>query len=208
MDDESGSRIRKKGQCIAAALEHAGRYPESVVALFQDEASFYRQPSQASLWSWAGRKQPRMPWSHRSNTLVRIAACLNAHAGTTHYWHAPKISVQQLIRSYKALLDAHPKACMIYLIQDNWPVHFHPDVTAFLEANPKLVVLRLPTYAPRLNPIEKVWRWIRQTLSHAHPYCDDFRQFKAQLHRSCTEAQSKPQAIRRYCGLDSGWVFS
>jgi hypothetical protein len=46
--------------------------------LFLDEASFYRQPTQASLWAERGRTQPRLRWSYRSNTLVRVAATLEA----------------------------------------------------------------------------------------------------------------------------------
>jgi len=198
----------KKRQVIGAALEHAAEHPGQVVALFQDEASFYRQPSQGWLWAWAGRRQPRMPWSHRSNTLVRIAGCLNAQTGATHYHHAPRISVDELLRSYRQLLAAYPEALMIYLIQDNWPVHFHPRVQEFAAAHERLIVLRLPTYAPRLNPAEKVWRWLRQTLGHAHPYCDDFREFREQLARCCAEAQALPGMIHRYCGLGNATIFS
>jgi len=75
-------QYEKKRQVIAAALEHARRHPQSVVAVFEDEASFYRQPSQGWLWSWAGRQQPRMAWSQRSNTLVRAAAGLDTSSGT------------------------------------------------------------------------------------------------------------------------------
>jgi transposase len=197
----------KKGQVIMAAIEHADRCPGSVVVLFQDEASFYRQPSQGWLWAWAGRRQPKLPWSHRKNTLVRLAGCLNAHTGETHYHQAPKISVPELLRSYRKILKEYPHALMTYLIQDNWPVHDHPDVQQFLADNPRLVVLRLPTYAPRLNPIEKVWRWIRQTLCHAHPFCDDFREFKAHLQAACHEAQTIPETIQRYCGIAHGYIF-
>jgi len=186
---------------IAAALEHGDQWPRRVVVLFQDETSFYRQPSQGWLWSWAGRRQPRMAWSRRANTLVRVAGCVNAQTGDTHYMLASKITVPRLIESYRELLQAYPEALMIYLIQDNWPVHKHPKVQTFLEANPRLVPLFLPTYAPRLNPVEKVWRCLRQTLCHTHPYCDDFNQYKDLLDRTIKQVQKQPDMIYRYCGL-------
>ena len=189
-------------------MEHAAAWPERVVALFQDEASFYRQPSQGWLWAWAGRKQPRLAWSHRSNTLVRIAGSLNACSGQTHFHQARRISVGELIQSYRQILQAYPKALMIYLIQDNWPVHFHPRVQQFLTEHPRLVVLPLPTYAPRLNPAEKVWRWLRQTLCHCHPFCDNFREFRRQLEAACQQAQALAHTIHRYCGLDKVNLFS
>ena len=186
---------------ISAALEHAECYPGRVELLFQDEASFYRQPSQGWLWSYIGRKQPRMRWSHRSNTLVRAAGCVNARTGATHVLQAKQITVPRLIESYRQLLEAYPDAVMIYLVQDNWPVHNHEKVQAFCKEHPRLQILFLPTYAPRLNPAEKLWRWVRQTLCHAHPFCDDFNEFKAQLREQFAEAAAKPEILRRYCGM-------
>jgi len=205
---EPGPQLRKKRQLISAALEHAQRYPGRVVAVFQDEASFYRQPSQGWLWSWAGRTQPHMAWSHRSNTLVRAAGCVNAMTGDTHVMQAKQITVPRLIASYRQLLQAYPEALMIYLIQDNWPVHLHDKVQAFLAQNPRLQLCLLPTYAPRLNSIEKLWRWTRQTLCHAHAFCDDFNEFKAQLRECFAQAAAMPLALRKYCGLGSLKIFS
>ncbi len=31
----------------------------------------------------------------------------------------------------------------------------------------------LPTYASWLNPIEKLWRWLRQDVVHLHPWAND-----------------------------------
>jgi len=201
----------KKRQVIAAALEHARRYPGTVVAVFQDEASFYRQPSQAGLWGWVGRLQPHMKWSHRSNTLVRAAAWLDALTGCIGVLQTKKIDVKHLLRSYRELLEAYPDALMIYVIQDNWPVHLHKTVLEFLAEHPRLQLCLLPTYAPRLNSIEKLWRWTRQKLCHAHPFCDDFNEYKAQLAECFVEAQHQPAEIGHYCGLDSlasGKLFS
>jgi transposase len=193
---------------IGAALEHARSCPASVVAVFQDEASFYRQPSQGWLWSWAGRRQPHMPWSHRSNTLVRAAGCLDAVTGQVQVLQATKIDVPHLIESYRRLLETYPDAVMIYLIQDNWPVHFHEKVRAFLAEHPRLQVLRLPTYAPRLNAVEKLWRWVRQNLCHAHPFSDDFNEYKRHLGDCFDEAAAAPAAMARYCGIGPSSLFA
>ena len=47
-----------------------------------------------------------------------------------------------------------------------------------LEAQAQIAVPFLPTYAPWLNPIEKVWRWLKQSVLYAHPWCDDFRELQ------------------------------
>lgn len=35
-------------------------------------------------------------------------------------------------------------------------------------------LLWLPTYAPWTNPIEKLWRWVRQEVVHQHRWADDW----------------------------------
>ena len=63
----------------------------------------------------------------------------------------------------------YPDAQNIYLVMDNWPVHFHPDALDALAQDSRLELLALPTYAPWLNPIEKLWRLVRQRVTHAQP---------------------------------------
>ena len=189
-----------------AAVAHARHYPGRVVALFQDEVSCYRQPTQGQLWSRMGRVQPHLLWSHRSNTVVRVTGVLDAVTGQNLTLQAPKISVDCLLRFYQQILDRYPQALLIYLIQDNWPNHKHERVCAFLEAHPRLQVVFLPTYAPKLNPIEKLWRWVRQTLCHAHPFCDDFREFKQQL-KLCLIQATGPDMLR-YCGLTGSKIYT
>jgi transposase len=200
--------FKKKRQVIGAALEHATRYPQQVRVLFQDEVSFYRQPSQARLWFGTGRRQPPLAWSQRANTLVRVTGTLDALSGQTQYLSASRINVKTLLRSYRELLAQYPQALLLYLVQDNWPVHRHREVLAFLAAHPRLQVLFLPTYAPRLNPIEKLWRWAKQNLCHAHPFCDDFTEYKRQLQALLAEAAASPAYIKHYCGLSSFKLYS
>lgn len=168
--------------------------------LYQDECSFYRQPTQGWLWAWMGRRQPKLPWSHKANTLVRVAGALNPLTGQVHYLLAPRIRGPVLRRFLVSLGKAYPKAKRISVVLDNWPVHFHPDVRKALEADPRIELVPLPTYAPWLNRIEKVWRFIRQKLTHAHPYCDEFTLFKARIVELLDSSGTEPSLLR-YVGL-------
>ena len=189
-------------------MAHARRHPGAVVALFQDEVSIYRQPTQACLWSRMGRRQPHLAWSQRSNTLVRVTGALDAVTGESLTLQAAKISLACQLKFYRQVLDHYPDALLIYLIQDNWPNHKHAKVREFLTANPRLQVVFLPTYAPWLNPIEKLWRWVRQTFCHAHPFSEDFREFKRQLHQCLAQAAHQGREMLRYCGLTNGNIYT
>ena len=152
--------------------------PEDVVLLFTDEASFYRQPTQAWLWAPMGRAQPRLRYSHRSNSLMRVLAVLDAFSGRVQAWDFGRVTAERLGRCWRQAAAAYPQAHKIYLVMDNWPVHFHEKVKRELARDLRIEVLPLPTYSPWLNNIEKLWRWVKHWLSHGHSWCDDFPLFR------------------------------
>jgi transposase len=170
--------------------------------LFTDEVSLYRQPTQAWLWHWMGRKQPRLTYSHSANTVMRVVGVLDALTGRTVAWDCSSVTAERLARYYGQLGRLYPEARKIYLVMDNWPVHFHPKVTAALLRDPRIEVLPLPTYAPWLNNIEKLWRWVKARITHAHPWSANFNEFKEHVRAELRRTSGSPQ-LRRYCGLDS-----
>ena len=196
--------MRKKG-ALEQALREAAEKPGEVIALFTDEVSFYRQPSQAWLWASMGRRQPRLRYSDSGNTLMRVVGLLEAVTAGVHVWEFPKVTAGRLARCFRQIGSLYPKARRIYLIMDNWPVHHHPKVQAALASEPRIRVVPLPTYAPWLNNIEKLWRWTKQRITHAHPWSDDFRLFRQQVLDEFQRLEKGSPELKRYCGLH---VFS
>lgn len=183
-----------------AALKEAREEPGAVV-LFQDESSFYRQPTQGWLWASMGRAQPRMRYSHGSNTLMRVVGFMDGVTGRVLAWDFSRANVYRLARCIRLVSHAYPEATRIFLVWDNWPVHYHPVVLRAVQNDPRLVLVPLPTYAPWLNPIEKLWRLLHQDVSHAHPWCDDFIQFRQAIRDKLGEFSQGSQELIRYCGL-------
>ena len=99
---------------------------------------------------------------------------------------------------YGDLRAAYPWAERIYVVPgQDWPVHTHPDVLVALEAQTSpfafhrppswpttpsaaavtrwtdlalpIQIVPLPTYASWCNPIEKLWRKLRQEVTHSAP---------------------------------------
>ena len=86
------------------------------------------------------------------------------------------------------------------MVQDNWPPHRHPEVLQ-AAARQQLSLLFLPTYASWLNPIEKLWRWLKQDLIHLHRYAADLETLRQQVRAFLDPfAQGSPDLLR-YVGL-------
>ncbi len=91
------------------------------------------------------------------------------------------------------------------MVQDNWSVHRHDDVLAAVAALPTIEPVWLPTYAPWLNPIEKLWRWLRQTVLRNHRLADDWDLLKQRVADAFARVASggtpATTAVLRYVGL-------
>lgn len=211
---------------VVRVLELAASSNGKVVVLFADEFSFYRQPTLADAICRIGRTaQPVGNLSHRSNTKGRIGGAVNALSGQVSYVLASKCGITQLLKLYQQISLDYPDAEVIYLIEDNWSVHFHPTI---LNAFPKqetrfelkvsplwkdvvgkdwkgeklpIQIVPLPTYASWCNPIEKLWRWLTQEILHLHRKADQWENLKEQIKEFLNKFQTGSAELLKYIGL-------
>lgn len=198
---------------------------ESGVFLFQDEFTFYRQPSLAYAYEAMGKAQPLAELGRRSNLAWRIAAGMNGYTGQVTYVQGFQIGVRGMLQLYQQIALVYSRATHIFVAQDNWPVHFHPDVCAALQpqewpwppslpptwptqASPNakrfnlpIRLLSLPTYASWTNPIEKLWRYLNQEVLHLHRFEDDWNATKLAVTSFLDQFAHGSSDLLRYVGL-------
>lgn len=178
---------------IAHLTAQVRAQPERWVLLYQDELTYYRRPSLARAFALQASDAPRAVQGWRSNRKRRIAATLDACSGRVVATQSARCGRHELVRFY-----AHLQR--IFIVQDNWPIHFHPDVLQSL-AHSRLELVRLPTYAPWINPIEKLWRWFAQDVLHLHSFADDWRALQAAVSDWLAQFSQPSPTLLRYVGL-------
>lgn len=211
---------------IELSLLKAWYAPEQYVFLYLDELTYYRQPTLAPAYESTGHDQPLARMSYGSNLHFRVVAALNALTGQVTYAQKSKIRLSNLSAFWAAIRADYPQAEEIYIALDNWPVHFHPDVLARLQPQdfapepPRLPpnwpteprkgavrddlpirLLPLPTYASWLNPVEKLWRKLKQEVLHLHPLSDDWEALRKQVDEFLGQYRSGSPQLLRYVGL-------
>jgi hypothetical protein len=211
---------------IVKVLELAINSKGRIVVLFADEVTFYRQPELANDYVLKGATiQPLAHRSHRSNTSGRIGGVVNALSGQVSYVLASKCGVEQLLKLYEQIRADYPQAEVIYLVEDNWSVHFHPTVlNALVEQETRfelktppswenvsgaeyqkeklpIQIVPLPTYASWCNPIEKLWRWLKQTVIHLHRKADDWDKLKEEIKEFLNQFKQESATLLQYIGL-------
>ena len=158
-----------------------------------------------------GKYQPLARRSYKSDTEFRGIGALNAVTGQVTYHQSSKADIKQLVIFYDKIVKNYPHIETIYMVEDNWPVHYHPDLLVHLQEQhfpfpihlpgnwPKepslkakresqkrieklpIRILQLPTYASWANPIEKLWRFVRQSILHLHRLSDDWQRLKQRV---------------------------
>jgi len=214
---------------VEAAVAAARAQPGRITTVYLDEVTVERQPTVANAYAPTGA-QARAVRSPKSNTVTRVIGALNALTGSIFYRRASKITVGFLVVFYRALCRAYPDAERIYVIQDNWPVHTHPDLLVALEpqetrwpwyrppnwpTEPRPAAIRrwgdlplpiqivpLPTYASWCNPIEKLWRKLRQDVTHLHRWADDLEVLRTEIDRFLDQFAKGSLDLLRYVGLE------
>lgn len=189
---------RAKAVRLEQVLLRMWEQPAAVRVLFADEASYYRQPDLAPQYAPVGQA-PVVPLSHRSNTCWRLCAGLDALSGATILREGSKIGVPVLCAWLRQVRAAYPDHDL-YVVWDNWPVHAHPKVLEQARAL-DITIIWLPTYAPWLNPIEKLWRWLRQTVLHAHARTDHWEDLKHAVRTFLAQFAHGSRSLLRYVGL-------
>ncbi len=194
---------RAKWQAILRAFMEAASRPGQVVILFVDELTYYRQPSKAPAYHPRGKTQPLAIEVAGYNTKTRLVAALNGITGRVTYLQHSKIGKEALAAFYAQVRAAYPHAEKIYLVQDNWPVHKLPEVMEAMQAH-RLTPLFLPTYASWLNPVEKLWRWLKQEVLHLHRSAHQLDELRQAVIEFLEQFRDGSNDLLRYVGLLSG----
>jgi transposase len=188
---------------LERCLRETVRWPAEVVLLFLDEMGYSRWPVVAPDWQVVppGTTARQVHKAGPTNRQQRLIGTLNALTGQVDYLDNYLVGREQVSAFYRRLDQISPDARRISVVQDNWSIHHHDDVLATLRQLPRLEPVWLPTYAPWLNPIEKLWHWLRRDVLKAHRLADDWAQLRQQVNAFLDQFAHGSPALLRYVGL-------
>lgn len=167
-----------------------------------DAMGSYRWPAPTRNWGPAAPAPPPLAERDGPNTKPwRLIGALNALTGRVAYLDADILGREKVLACYRQLLHAYPKARRSYVVQDTWSIHPHADVLAALAELPQLEPVWLPTYAPWLTPIEKLWRWLREAILKLHRLAGDWSALRDRVNAFWDQVAHGSQALLRDVGL-------
>ncbi|CQJ03008.1 IS630 family transposase [Salmonella enterica] len=133
---------------------------------YQDEVDIDLNPKIGADWMPKGQqKRIATPGQNQKHYL---AGALHSGTGRVHYVSGSSKSSDLFISLLETLRRTYRRAKTIPLGADNYIIHKSRKVERWLEENPKFRLLFLPMYSPWLNPIERLWLSLHETITRNH----------------------------------------
>jgi transposase len=162
--------------------------------VFVDESGFYLLPGVVKTYAPRARAPVLDEWQTRDH--------LSVMGGVT-----PRGKVYTLVRP-TSLNGLHTIEFLLHLgrlagdrllvVWDGSPIHRRAEVSAFVaEARGAIAVERLPSYAPDLNPVEWLWRHLKE-VELRNLTCRDLEQLHLEFHLALGRVRQKPRLMRSF----------
>lgn len=160
---------------------------EGAVILYEDESTFRMWSRNAYSW---GEKGEQLKGSvFMNNVLQKVFGALELNTGRFIFKQAKSLKASEFVDFLKYLLSHYSQK--IYLVVDNGSSHKGKKVSDFLSKYTRIELVRLPTYSPHLNPIEKLWKQIKQERLHNRFFASE-KLFRKELLNALRLFQDEP----------------
>ena len=166
--------------------------------LFGDEASF---PQWGTLsYTWARRGHQPVVKTSGTRKGYKVFGLIDYFTGRFfHQGHDGRLNSTAYTTFLTRVLEQTQQS--IILIQDGAKYHTSAETQDFFQQHAtRLEVFQLPTYSPDYNPIEKLWKKIKEQETHLH-YFPTFTTLTEKVEQALVKFANAPQEILALCRL-------
>jgi transposase len=171
---------------------------QNALLLFGDEASF---PQWGTLtYTWARRGQQPLVKTSGKRKGYKVFGLIDYFTGSFFYQgQEGRLNSAAYIAFLRRVLEHTTQP--IILIQDGAKYHTSAETKAFFaQHTARLQVIQLPTYSPDYNPIEKLWKKIKQHETHLH-YFPTFEVLTEKVEQALLKFANAPEEVLALCSL-------
>ena len=141
------------------------------------------------------------PGNNRKQVMFGV---VNRRSGQTHF----QLSARKRSLDFQQFVDdqvvpAYLQADLIFLIVDGASIYTSKSTRARLAGRPQVVLVPLPSYAPKLNLQEQIWRWLRADVTHDH-FFGSLEATVTAAKRFFAKVAEQPDAVLQRIGLAVG----
>jgi len=159
--DADEKKVEKAQKDIAEFMDRAMR--GEIILIFMDEATFRMVPTLTRIWAKKGSK-PMIP-THDDKRRIVITGGTNPVTGKTHFYLSESASQEAALAFVKQIRRRYPDMEIVILL-DGAPSHKAHILKEYVKQDKKIHLEPLPSYSPKLNIQEDIWKWLRKRVTH------------------------------------------
>lgn len=133
--------------------------------MFEDEASLSNTATVSYMWAEKG-KQPRINQKQRKRERKTLFGCIEPETGIVVADQADRGNTVTFF-SFLLRVTKYYGNRKVVMVLDNVRYHHAKRLKPILERyKHRLELVYLPPYSPDLNPVERVWWYMRKKITH------------------------------------------
>ena len=147
-------------------------------------------------YCWGDPKAPPVFQTNTGRKRLNILGAYNpADYTLRHVTGEASCNGERVVELFEVIAAHHPTAPEVIMFSDNATYFYSDHVRDWLEAHPRLWFLPLPPYAPNLNVIERLWKFVKEHLVK-NTYYEKYKTFRAQVFRFLNHLDKHVDALK------------
>ena len=118
---------------------------------------------QAIMMNWFPKGEQRIIPTYGKHTGAKLVGILDYATGKVYVEEHERYDAKTFLQFLKKVLILYPNG-KIVMVLDNARIHHAKLLNDFLAANPRLTLMFLPPYSPKLNLMEGLWGWLKDSV--------------------------------------------
>jgi transposase len=131
-------------------------------------------------YGWIKKGEPKAIPANTGRSRLNITGAIDVTTHRIYIQEDETLNASATIKFFQHLENAYPTMHKVHVFCDNAPYYRNKEVKKHLE-NSKIKLHFLPPYSPNLNPIERLWKWMKEVVVY-NSYYEEFEAFKDAVH--------------------------
>jgi transposase len=141
-----------------------------IILLYLDQSHFHRDMDLGYTWSTVGEVAWRPSSCPPLSDRINWYGAYNFNQGECFIWNEGSCNKETTVRFLHRLAEwVGTVTCPVVIIWDGAPWH-RARIVQESAAELGMTLVPLPGYSPDLNPIEELWKWMREEVTRNHCY--------------------------------------
>ena len=127
-------------------------------------------------YGWIKKGTRKEICSNTGRQRINISGAIDVIDKKLYYQEDKMLNSEATIAFLEKIEKSYPDKTKIYVFSDNAKYYKNKSVQNFIK-NSKIYLCYLPSYSPNLNPIERLWKWMKERVMY-NTYYQEFDDFK------------------------------